>query len=386
MRSILALSLVLVPVSVLAQTVQTVKIPRPTAEFAEPFSEIRSLRELSDGRIIVVDGKDFTVQLVNLGARTASVIGRTGSGPGEYRWPGNLYPLPGDSTLLHDVAGGRLLIIRPDGKPGDIYDPNRNYVDDERGRATRFILRAIDAAGRLYAEAQPIRVGADGKLELADSSAVVRLDRATGKRDTVAMIPQRHDANARLMGGSVITQPRMYAFPAWDHWVVAPDGRVAMITFEPYRVSYATPDRRRVEGPPIPYTRVPVDNALKEQHLAERSAPRPAMRSDGKGGSSMVMMRPPGRDPTEWPDHLPPYLGSAVVASDGAVWIPRAVAAGKPPLYDIIDGNGRLVERVELPPRHKLVGFGNGTMYLVRLDDDDLQYLQRYPLPTTARP
>jgi hypothetical protein len=36
--------------------------------------------------------------------------------------------------------------------------------------------------------------------------------------------------------------------------------------------------------------------------------------------------------------------------------------------------------RVALPPKTRLVGFGNGTLYLVRRDDDDLEYLQRYRL------
>jgi hypothetical protein len=43
------------------------------------------------------------------------------------------------------------------------------------------------------------------------------------------------------------------------------------------------------------------------------------------------------------------------------------------------------MEHVQLPARHKLVGFGRQSVYLVRLDDDDLQYLQRHPLPTSAR-
>jgi hypothetical protein len=33
-----------------------------------------------------------------------------------------------------------------------------------------------------------------------------------------------------------------------------------------------------------------------------------------------------------------------------------------------------------------MVGFGAKSLYLVRLDQDDLQYLQRYALPTTVRP
>jgi hypothetical protein len=59
---------------------------------------------------------------------------------------------------------------------------------------------------------------------------------------------------------------------------------------------------------------------------------------------------------------------------------------GKPPTYDIVDGQGKVFERVELPRRTKLVGFGAKSLYVVRLDEDDLQYLQRHPLPTTGRP
>jgi hypothetical protein len=194
--------------SAASQTVPTRTLVRPAAAYAEPFSEIRDIRELRDGRVIVVDGRELTVQLVDMTSGSATTIGRTGEGPGEYRWPGRLYPLPGDSTLLQDQSGGRLLILGPDGKPGDLYDPNRNVGEDERARAFRFFVQDSDAPGRLYGRAQPVRIGSNGQLELADSAAIVRVDRASGRRDTVAMLPVPHDANARLMGGMVATQPR----------------------------------------------------------------------------------------------------------------------------------------------------------------------------------
>lgn len=37
--------------------------------------------------------------------------------------------------------------------------------------------------------------------------------------------------------------------------------------------------------------------------------------------------------------------------------------------------------KVELPKKVRLVGLGNGVVYGVRTDEDDLQYLQRYRLP-----
>jgi hypothetical protein len=58
--------------------------------------------------------------------------------------------------------------------------------------------------------------------------------------------------------------------------------------------------------------------------------------------------------------------------------VSRHVASDAPPTYDVIDNSGKVVSRVVLPKRTRLVGFGNGTVYLARIDEDDLQYLQRY--------
>lgn len=365
-----------------SQNPETRKLGRPQVEFAEPFSEVGAIRELRDGRVIIVDSRELTVQLVDLRSGSATTIGRSGDGPGEYRWPSRLYPLPGDSTLLWDATGGRMMIIGPDGRPGGFFDPNRAESDSGLARLRRFFIRSSDGRRYLYGEAQPIRIGATGDPELADHAAIERLDFSTRKRDTVAMWPVRKDANARLMPGmGVVTQPRMYPWPAWDHWVVSPNGRIAFVHYDPYRVDFVDDNGRVIENRPIPYQRVRVDDALKKLYREERERPRMAQTSGG-----MQMMKMPFREPTEWPEYLPPYNGSAVFAPDGLLWIPRLTAAGRPPLYDIISGSGVLVERVELPPRTKLIGFGANSVYVVRFDTDDLQYLQRHPLPTTARP
>jgi hypothetical protein len=46
-------------------------------------------------------------------------------------------------------------------------------------------------------------------------------------------------------------------------------------------------------------------------------------------------------------------------------------------MFDVFDAAGRVVERVTLPKRTRLVGFGNSAAYLARTDDDDLIWLQR---------
>ena len=369
-----------------SQSPVTRALGSPQAQFPAEFTDITSVRELRDGRVIAVDGRELTVNVLDFRIGLATPIGRIGDGPGEYRWPSRLYPMPGDSTLLHDQSNGRLLIIRPDGKPGDFFDTSRQEDDSVTARARRFFVRASDQRGSLYAELQPIRVGAGGVLELADHSAIERLVIATRKRDTVALWPVRKDANARLMQGMVVMQPRMQAFPGWEQWVVAPDGRIAFVFPDPYRVNFVAPDRKVIENPPIVHEKVRVDDALKKWHREEAERPRMVMRGMRGGSSSMEMMRMPYTEPTEWPEFLPPYLNQAVFGPDGLLWIPRTTVPGKPPLYDIIDGKGKLVERVEFPPRTKLVGFGVRSVYVVSLDEDDLQSLKRYALPTTARP
>ena len=81
---------------------------------------------------------------------------------------------------------------------------------------------------------------------------------------------------------------------------------------------------------------------------------------------------------------MPPFTGrGAVLASpDGEAWVLRTRSAGdKVPTYDVFDRTGALVKKVMLNQSSRVVGFGKGTVYVARTDDDDLQYLERYKKP-----
>ena len=51
---------------------------------------------------------------------------------------------------------------------------------------------------------------------------------------------------------------------------------------------------------------------------------------------------------------------------DGHVWVRLIATTPMPgPVYDVIDGQGRLVDRVVLPPNSAVAGFGpGGVVYL----------------------
>ena len=88
----------------------------PTALFPEDFGRITNVRELSDGRVLVADPLGQAVYLVDLEAGSRRQLGANGQGPGEYRAPDSVWPLPHDSTLLVDLGNGRLTRMEPNSR------------------------------------------------------------------------------------------------------------------------------------------------------------------------------------------------------------------------------------------------------------------------------
>ena len=86
-------------------------------------------------------------------------------------------------------------------------------------------------------------------------------------------------------------------------------------------------------------------------------------------------------EPESWPATKPPYSG-VIASPDGRLWVSVHQGAGtKSTRFDVLDGTGALVARVQLAPGETYVGLGRGTVYTIRTDSDDLQYLRRYTLP-----
>ena len=82
------------------------------------------------------------------------------------------------------------------------------------------------------------------------------------------------------------------------------------------------------------------------------------------------------------PPFVEDYVGRAAIidpGGNGELWVTRAGAwNAKTSTIDVFDAAGRLVRRVTIPATHRVAGFGRGTVYLVRTDEDELQWLERY--------
>lgn len=85
----------------------------------------------------------------------------------------------------------------------------------------------------------------------------------------------------------------------------------------------------------------------------------------------------------ELPDYRPPFTaGAARADADGNIWIhtnpPKPVPGGL--IYDIVNAQGEMIDRLQLPPGYTLVGFGKGKVVYLSMRDAKGIHLARVRL------
>jgi hypothetical protein len=384
-RALYLLVLLAAPLTI-AQSQPQRSLARPDVEFAEPFTNVVGVRELKDGRVVVVDNRDKVVQLVDFKSGSATKIGREGSGPKEYALPMNVVGLPGDTSAVYDPLNRRLLVILPNGAPGEFMTIDQGQGASAGGGRMMMISmsppRFSDARGRLYFSGSGVRMGAEGPVE-ADSIAILRYDRSTKKTDTVGYT-RAVKGNQQVSGSQGRMQFRVgmaNPFAPRDEWAVTPDGRVAVVRSPEYRVDWVTPSKG--PGTPIAYEKIKFTNKHKELwRQSQRGATMIMMTNDNgrvstQSGAAAQANIP---EPTDWPEVMPPFLQNGLlVAPNGNIWVSRTRDGNDDvPKYDVIDASGKVIERVLLPKKTRVIAVGANTLLTLRTDDDDLQYLQRF--------
>jgi hypothetical protein len=367
-----------------AQTVEVRRLGAPIATYGHEFTTIDGVRELSTGRVIALDSRDRAIHFIEAGLKAGRKIGRDGDGPGEFRLPTRIFAIGGDSSLVRDEArGSNYLLITGDGKTGPLIATKDSAYDAVRAG----LAWATDARGGFYYGLMA--------ATMFDSMTIMRWDRrqrrdSLGRYDPEPKSPlytERPEVRKSPLGGFSY-KPKNMPFKTYDQWAVAPDGRIAIVTSKPYRVTLRNANGSRVAGPVVPFTPIQVNDAEKAAYVKDLSKPMAGMWVERGSDKMVAAYRPPPAwlvkdlTPADWPTTLPPFLEDALrFASDGSLWVRRSVRTGTPVLHDVFDENAKLAYRIELPANRKVVGFGDGAVYLAHVDDDDLHYLEKYALP-----
>ena len=438
MRSFILLAVAAASAS--AQQVQTKTFAKPDIEYSEPFSQLNGLAELRDGRVVTADSRDKTLLAIDLKTGKATPIGREGAGPQEWALPFGAFRWRGDSVIVNDAGNSRFLIVTPDGKPARTWSPLADLAsavgdaargtagrggagagDGGRGGATasgggggravvggpgggrggpqvsgRTPPRGTDAKGRVYIQTIPISFDEKtGNLVQGDSAPIVRIDPTTSQQDTVAFVNlAKNTATGAVSGNPGAGEVRVNVsiggqtpFPTADDWTVLDDGTVVIVRAADYHVEIVpAAGGRRIVGRPVPFTPVRVTEADKKQWRdALRSAPG-LIRSVGPGGTTNSTQRPPPPEPAAWPETKPAFGPRATFAApNGDVWVTRSRSATDPvPTADVFNSQGQLIGKAVFPAKTRLVALGKNGVYLARIDDDDLQYLQRHAIQWTG--
>ena len=370
----------------LATTLQqpTASLTRRTGAATEPFSNIAAVQELPDGRVVVADVKDRALSIVDFDHGGAvRPLGRNGSGPNEYVSAQHLLRGHGDTLLLLDFPARRMLRIAPNAALAGTAPIEYSVTDTlpgEKPHDNRIVsgARAIDDAGGLYYEVAYVETGKG----LRPERLVARWDPVTRTSRVVVQLRAWYPERSTRWRA-----PFMYQ----DVWTVAPDGRVARVVPTDYHVEWWKDGKLVARGAPVAIPPVRVTKADRDAWYLERasassgSATVAARDPSAVSGSTPVRVaRPPGFTDADFPDVKPPFVEefvgrSAMLSADGELWVSRALSAGAASASaDVFDSAGRLVRHVTFPSTHRVAGFGKRTVYLVRTDDDGLQWLERY--------
>jgi hypothetical protein len=359
----------LLAATVLMQQVPTVALGQPDARSSDGFTSIFAVHELEDGRVLVTDNLDNAIRLVDLRAGTVRELGRRGQGPLEYQSAHTILRGRGDTVLVTDNVQRRFVKL----VNGEIVATAQQ--PDVLRSLSSFSAPITDARGRLHFDVRTIDMSADGFHER--DGVVIRWTPGSTRLDTVAILRVTSHAPRANAGYN----PFRYR----DAWGLAPDGAIAVVSTEPYRVEWVAVGRR-MSGSPIPYDRVRIDGD-------ERNAEREAFSRRSRGG---VRFRGPpqarrSRDPQlrqsipddVFPPYKPPFTESRVLVSPaGEVWIPRAAPwNAEQTIVDVAGRDAILRRHVTVPANTRIVGFGRGTVYVAVTDEYDLQWLERITYP-----
>lgn len=366
------LALALLPVGSAAQTESTPRrLGPPVASYDGDFSAVSGARELRDGRVLVTDFREPALYVVDLRRGTVTKLGRTGSGPNEYRQPGGIYAGLGDTSLVLDRGQPRVLVVSP---AGEIVGMRSIELRGTSSSSDEDVDRQrVDSRGFAYFNGQNSAL-ALARTGRQDSTPVLKLDVARQVLDTIARLRPQEMRILSAEGNTIISRTVLFS-PA-DGWGVAPDGRIAVVRAAPYRVEWIGGDGRVVQGPSQAFAAVPVTQADRDAVEAQSAGTSGVARL---GSSVTTTAQVKGR---LFAESKPPFSpDEIIVAPDGRVFVGRSLPANaNRTVYDIFDSRGMRTDRIELPARSRIIGFGPSSIYVSERDADDLPTLRKYAM------
>jgi hypothetical protein len=416
--------------AVAQRKIPLVELPWATARCVEAIGSVIGIRQLPDGRVLVDDGDRRQVRLFDNGLTRSSVVLDSLSGiSNSYgRRPSPLVPYLSDTTLFPDYAARALVVIDPSGRPGrTLALPNPNDV----GLVTRGA--AVDPRGRLIYLGSRARAPEwkPREQKFSDSLPILRADLDLRRTDTIGKIARPLTKTAAISpdGRSTVTAYVLDPLRTIDEWAVLADGSVGIVRGHDYHVDWIRPDGTTGASAKLPFDWKRVEDADKQRIVDSTQTKLEQSMLDGSfvdNVENLEVIRNPGTAPPiaaggggtaggrgggggggggamtfqgftiaprevipldQIADYDPAIRSGAVTADlDGNLWILPTTSTQSQKgelVYDVVNANGELFERVRLPLGRLLVGFARGgVVYMVSGSRATGFHLERSSLPS----
>ena len=350
---------------------------------------IASVRQLPNGGVIVNDATRRQLVVFDSTLSKHTVIADTSTNsPNSYGLRGSLgglVPYVGDSTIFVDTESQAFLVIDERGRFARVMAPTRArdmfYIS-----SGAYGIAAFDPKGRMVYRTQRLAAtdffgqrDVSGKVQiiaLPDSAPILRADFDKRTVDTIAIIKAPVQKYAVVSTSNSMRQYMVVnPLPVGDEWALLPDGVIAIVRGQDYHIDWLSLDGKLTSSPKMPFDWKRITLEEKQAMLdslkkadAERVARLPPPPPPVPGQPAFPNAPFVTVDVADLPDYYPAVRAGQVRADpQGRVWIlPSTSAAAKGGLlYDVVNRQGEIEERVQLPVGRTLVGFGaHGSIYM----------------------
>lgn len=360
-----------------AQLVEELRIGELDGADAETFGRVWAIEARDDGDILIYDDQAVALRRFGPDGEYRGLIGRKGSGPGEYQGIAGMVLLPDERLIVHDFGNRRFSVY-----------------DSTGAIAATWLHRAA------VAEWRPLYLNPTGSVFLHDrlfrsdppirEEGLMRLDGEGAVRDT-ALLPGADFEQAGIAvpyeGGNIGS---LIPFAPDRHWSVMRDGAIVTAVGDRYAI-----DVHQGSGRVLRFARaaapVPVsdeERAAETERVTQRIRRRvPTWSWDGAGIPSH---KPPiewlhtARDGRLWVKVAQP--GRALADSARLISLPSFVI--EPVVFDVFEPDGRFVGQVRAPDSMRLLPYpviDRDRVWAVIADEDGVQRVARFRIEWDSR-
>ena len=336
--------------------------------------QVQGAKRLQDGRIAVANSGSGEIRVFDGDGRYLMSHGRKGEGPGEFERPALVGILGGDTLVVVDNQLRRISLIHPE---EGFLESTRISDDLGGGSFPRGMLadRTLVMGGGFY----------------FSSEGSVQLSSGFSRRETTYQ--------SAGLDGELVTD--FGGFPGSEFFMqvqsqsggaismsarLIPFGKHAMQTVGPHQFYYASGDlweiqaydpvgelRRliRLARDPVPVRGEDLEAQIQEE-IAEAGDPSeaPEIRA--------------GFEEMPVPDFMPAFAGLHADVH-GYLWVERYRRPGDDtPVFDILDPEGVLVGRANLPPGLEILEIGQDYILTLYRDELEVEYLKLFSLQRPA--